>query len=76
MSEIGGFFNDATGASDAAQAAHRSMDTLNRQNHLPGNQAPSESKLQKAGKVLGQIKDVTGGVVGIKADAKALAPGN
>lgn len=72
LQEVGGIFNDFTGASDAIQAAHKSLDTGFRRNYLERNNLPNESCLDKAAKNLGKVKEVTGGFVGLKGDIKTL----
>jgi hypothetical protein len=71
-SEVGGIFNDLTGVSDAIQESHASLDKLFRKNYLEQNQGKNMTPLQRAGKVVGEIGDVTGGLSGIKGDVETL----
>lgn len=71
--EIGGFFNDLTGASDAIQAAHYSFDRGFRGNYLDRNVGHDSSGLENTAKAIGEVQGVTGGLVGLKGDVGALS---
>ncbi len=72
LSEFGGLFNDISGASDAIQGAHESLDRFSRGNYLEGNTIQEESGVQKAGRVLGEVQGVTGSAAGIKGDLNSI----
>lgn len=72
--EFGGWLNDFTGASDAIQAAHESLDRGSRGNYLLQNQGPNETPFQRWGRVAGEVQAITGSAVGVRGDLETLIP--